>query len=181
MNWGNRGGQPPVRLVLFAGLSGLLAGVLGIRFAQDVQWVRFFDNLHWTAGTVTAAILAWIALHRVRAGSARGVRWIAVGLTGYAAGQMIWDLQAAVGYWGFPSPSDLFYLWLGPCVGVGVLFEAFRMASRVQRKTLVLDGAMLAIAALTLVLVLYLPKRGDTTWLAMSVLVAYPVSLFSAA
>jgi len=181
MNWGNRGGQPPVRLVLFAGLSGLLAGVLGIRFAQDVQWVRFFDNLHWTAGTVTAAILAWIALHRVRAGSARGVRWIAVGLTGYAAGQMIWDLQAAVGYGGFPSPSDLFYLWLGPCVGVGVLFEAFRMASRVQRKTLVLDGAMLAIAALTLVLVLYLPKRGDTTWLAMSVLVAYPVSLFSAA
>ncbi|MBC2758462.1 MAG: PAS domain S-box protein, partial [Thiobacillus sp.] len=94
---------------------------------------------------------------------------------------MIWDLQAAVGYRGFPSPSDLFYLWLGPCVGAGVLLEAFRMASRVQRKTLVLDGAMLAIAVLTLVLVLYLPKRGDTAWLAMSVLVAYPVSLFSAA
>lgn len=181
MNRGNRAGQPPVRLVLFAGLTGLLAGVLGTGYAQDVRWVRFFDNLHWTAGTVTAAILAWIALHRVRAGSARGVRWIAVGLTGYAAGQMIWDLQAAVGYMGFPSPSDLFYLWLGPCVGAGVLFEASRMGSRVQRKTLVLDGAMLAIAALTLVLVLYLPKRGDTAWLAMSVLVAYPVSLFSAA
>ncbi|MES2370263.1 MAG: hypothetical protein V4554_12375 [Pseudomonadota bacterium] len=160
MTQGSRAGPlPPVRLVLIAGMTGLLAGVLGIRFAQDVQWVRFFDNLHWTAGTVTAAILAWIALHRVRPESARGARWIAVGLTGYAAGQMIWDLQVAVDYRDFPSPSDLFYLWLGPGVGAGLLFEAFRMANRVQRKTLMLDATMLAIAALTLVLVLYLPKR----------------------
>src|SRR3569832_1198269 len=133
MNWGNRGGQPPVRLVLFAGLSGLLAGVLGIRFAQDVQWVRFFDNLHWTAGTVTAAILAWIALHRVRPESARGARWIAVGLTGYAAGQMIWDLQVAVDYQEKPSSSGGGGGGRGPGGGAGGRGGAGRGAGRGRR------------------------------------------------
>jgi hypothetical protein len=171
----------PARLVLIAGVTSLLAGVVGIHFAQDLHWIRFFDNLHWTAGTVVAAILAWLGLRWAKAESASGLRWIAVGLTAYAAGQIVWDVQTAVGYSGFPSPSDLFYLWLGPCVAAGLLIEVFRRADRVQRKTLLLDAATLAIAALTLVLVLYLPKRGDTAWLPLSVLVAYPVSLFTAA
>jgi len=172
---------PPVRLALIVGLTGLLVGVAGIRFAQDANWIRFFDNLHWTAGTMTAAVFAWLGLHSAHARSVRGLRWIAIGLTGYAAGQIIWDVQTLAGYEGFPSPSDLFYLWLGPCVGAGLLIEAFRLADRVQRKTLLLDASMLAIAALTLVLVLYLPRRGDASLLSMAVLVAYPVSLFSAA
>ncbi len=171
----------PARLVLIAGVTGLLAGVVGIRFAQDVHWVRFFDNLHWTSGTVMAAVLAWLGLRSAPAESARGLRWMAVGLTAYAAGQIIWDVQTAVGYSGFPSPSDLFYLWLGPAVAAGLLIEVFRLADRVQRKTLLLDAATLAIAALTLVLVLYLPRRGDTALLPLAVLVAYPVSLFTAA
>ena len=170
-----------VRLVLIAGLTGLLAGVVGIRLAQDAHWIQFFDNLHWTAGTVTAAVLAWLGLRSAHADSARGLRWIAIGLTGYAAGQFIWDVQTTIGYAGFPSPSDLFYLWLGPCVWAGLLIEAFRMADRVQRKTLLLDASILAIAALTLVLVLYLPRRGDMELLSLGVLVAYPVSLFAAA
>ncbi|MBI3432973.1 MAG: EAL domain-containing protein [Hydrogenophilales bacterium] len=171
----------PAWLVLTAGVTGLLTGVVGIRFAQDVHWVRFFDNLHWTAGTVMAAVLAWIGQRSAPAESARGLRWMAIGLTGYATGQIIWDVQAAVGYSGFPSPSDLFYLWLGPSVAAGLLIEAFRLADRVQRKTLMLDAATLAIAALTLVLVLYLPRRGEMALLPLAVLVAYPVSLFTAA
>lgn len=169
------------RLALIVGLTGLLTGVAGIRLAQDVHWIRFFDNLHWTAGNTTAAVLAWIGLRAARAESARGLRWIAIGLTGYAVGQIIWDIQTLAGYTGFALPSDLFYLWLGPCVGVGLLIEAFRMADRVQRKTLLLDAATLAIAAMTLILVLYLPRRGDMALLPLTVLVAYPVSLFTAA
>lgn len=169
------------RLALIVGLTGLLTGVAGIRLAQDVHWIRFFDNLHWTAGNTTAAVLAWIGLRAARAESARGLRWIAIGLTGYAVGQIIWDIQTLAGYTGFALPSDLFYLWLGPCVGVGLLIEAFRMADRVQRKTLLLDAATLAIAAMTLILVLYLPRRGDMALLPLTVLVAYPASLFTAA
>ena len=169
-----------VRLVLIAGAAGLLAGVVGTRLAQDAHWVRFFDNLHWTSGTLAAAILAWFGVRSVPAESVRGLRWIAMGLTAYAIGQLVWDAQALVGYAFFPSPSDLFYLWLGPCVAAGLLVEAWRLADRVQRKTLLLDAAILSIAVTMLVLVLYLPRRGDMGLMPLAVLAAYPASLLAA-
>jgi diguanylate cyclase (GGDEF)-like protein/PAS domain S-box-containing protein len=66
-------------------------------------------------------------------------------------------------------------------VAAGLLIEAFRLADRVQRKTLVLDAATLAIAVTTLVLVLYLPKQGDMEPLPLAVMVAYPASQLAAA
>src|SRR5512139_441752 len=96
----------PVRFVLVAGVAGVLAGVAGILFARDVHWIRFFDNLHWTAGAVTAAILAWFAVRAAPAESVRGLRWIATGLTVYVVGHLVWDVQWLIGYSGFPSPSD---------------------------------------------------------------------------
>jgi diguanylate cyclase (GGDEF)-like protein/PAS domain S-box-containing protein len=168
-------------LGVIVGVAGLLAGVLGIYLAQDTHWIRFFDNLHWTAGTLMAAVFSWLGVRSSRIDRAGGLRWIATGLTVYAVGQIIWDIQTWVGFDGSPAPSDLFYLWLGPCVGAGLLIEAFRMTDRVQRKTLLLDASILAIAATTLVLVLYLPRRGDMSLFSLAVLVAYPVSLFTAA
>lgn len=171
----------PERLVLVVGLCGLLAGVMGIQLAQDVHWIRFFDNLHWTSGTLMAAMLAWLGVRAAEPGHAGGLRWIAIGLSAYAVGQIIWDIQVLSGYHGFVSPSDLFYIWLGPCVGAGLLLDAFRLADPVQRKTLLLDASILAIAATTLILVLYLPRRGELPLLSMAMMVAYPASLFSAA
>lgn len=168
-------------LVLTLGAAALLAGVLGVALAQDVAWVRFFDNLHWTAGTVTAAALAWLAVRAAEADRVQGLRWIAIALTSYALGQLIWDVQVVVGYEGFPSPSDLFYVWLGPGVAAGLLIESLRRADRLQRRTLLLDVAMLAIAATNLVLALYLPRRGDLPALQLAVMVAYPASLLTAA
>ncbi|MBS1184612.1 MAG: putative diguanylate cyclase/phosphodiesterase & domain with sensor(s) [Proteobacteria bacterium] len=171
----------PARLVLITGMSALLAGVAGIHLAQDALWIRFFDNLHWTAGTLMAAVFAWLGVRSQKAERARGLRWIAVGLTVYAVGQVTWDIQTLFGYEGFASPSDLFYLCLGPCVAAGLLIEAFRLADRVQRTTLLLDASILAIAAMMLVLLLYLPKSGEMPLLPQLLLVAYPVSLFTAA
>jgi diguanylate cyclase (GGDEF)-like protein/PAS domain S-box-containing protein len=171
----------PERLVLVVGLSGLLAGVVGIQLAQDVHWIRFFDNLHWTAGTLMAALFAWLGLRAADAEHASGLRWIAIGLSVYAVGQIVWDVQVLTGYEGLASPSDLYYLWLGPCVGAGLLLEAFRLADRVQRKTLLLDASILAIAATTLILVLYLPRGGGHPMLSLTLMVAYPASLFTAA
>ncbi len=171
----------PWQPVLFVGVVGLLAGVAGIRFAEDMRWVRFFDNLHWTSGTLMAAAFAWQGVRAAPADSVRGLRWIAIGLGAYAVGQLVWDIQTLVGFEGFASPSDFFYLWLGPCVTAGLLIEAFRLADGAQRKTLLLDAATLAIAALTLVLVLYLPRQGDVPLLSLALLVAYPATLFTAA
>jgi len=176
-------GKPPLsaRLVLITGMIGILVGVVGTLFARDMHWVRLFDNLHWTAASVTAAMLAWFDVRSAQADSVRGLRWIALGLTAYAVGQIIWDAQALMAFDGFPSPSDLFYLLLGPCVAAGLLVEVFRLADRVQRKTLLLDAATLCIAVTTLVLVLYLPRRGDMSLLSLAVMVAYPASLLTAA
>lgn len=167
--------------VLALGAAGIAAGVPGAILVRDVGSARLFDNLHWTAGALAAAALGWLALRSAPSDGTRSLRWIATGLTAYAAGQLIWDAQMLAGYHRFPSPSDLFYLWLGPCVAAGLLLEAFRLAERLQRKTLLLDAAILTIAASTLVLALYLPRRGDLDWLPLTVMAAYPISLLAAA
>jgi len=169
------------RLVLILGVAGILVGVTGTLLAQDVRLIRFFENVHWSAGIFTAAVLGWFAVRSAPAKSARGLRWIALGLTAYAVGTVVWDVQALLGYSGFPAPSDFIYLLLGPIVAVGLLTEAFRLADRVQRKTLVLDAATLGIAVTTLVLVLYLLNRADIPPLTLAVLVAYPATLIAAA
>ena len=171
----------PPRIILILGVLGIVAGLVGASLARDVSVVRLFDNLHWTAGALTAALLAWFGVRSAQPGSVRGLRWIALGLTAYAVGQFIWNVQVLIGYDGFPSPSDLFFLLLGPFVAVGLLVEAFRLADRVQRKTLLLDAANLGITVTTLILVLYLLNRPDLALLQLAVLVAYPASLVAAA
>jgi diguanylate cyclase (GGDEF)-like protein/PAS domain S-box-containing protein len=170
-----------VSVVLFTGMAGVIAGVVGVWFAADLFWIRFFDNLHWTSATAAAAVVAWLSFRTAPPGDSATLRYIAIGLSGYAVGQVIWDIQVFVGYAGFPSPSDLFYLWLGPCIAVGLSRAAFRLADQARRNTLMLDALIFAIAALTLMLALYLPHRGDMTLPQLAILVAYPSSLFAAA
>ncbi len=161
------------------GMVSRLAAVMGLHVAQDVHWIRVFDNLHWPAGTSMAAAFAWLGLRAARSQSVASLRWIAIGLAVYAAGQLVWDIQTLIGYADFPSPSDLLYPWLGPCMAIGLLVGFFRLADCVRRKTLLLDAAILATAALTLVL--YLPTGGEMSLLSLAVPTAYPVSLFTAA
>lgn len=166
------------RIAFLAGLAGIATGTLGIWLAADPAWVRFFDNLHWTAGTAAAAVLAWLGLAESNPREQRNAPWwFAMGFIGYALGQIVWDVQAAIGYSRFPSPSDLFYLCLGPCLTMGLIQEIRRDLPRTEQVAVLLDVLSLAIASLTLVLVLYLPLGGDLGFLPLAVLVSYPVSL----
>lgn len=165
------------RLVFMVGLAGILAGSIGIKVAQNPSWIKFFDNLHWTSGTAAAAVLVWLGWRANRQGESGTSKWFVAGFAGYAIGQIIWDGQTALGYSQFPSPSDLFYLWLGPCLTMG-LIQGIRHSSRkLNQGALLLDVLALSTAALTLVLALYLPKRGDLDLFSIAVLVSYPVSL----
>lgn len=170
-----------VRVTLLIGTIGVLTGIVGAALATDLAWIKFFDNLHWTAGTVSAALVVWLQLLSAPLKNAVTQLWIAIGLSAYALGQIIWDIQIFAGYSGFPSPSDLFYLWLGPCIGVGLSLAVSRLAGRERRKTLALDALMLIIAALTLTLTFYLPERGSATPAQLAILAAYPVTLLAAA
>lgn len=167
-------------IVLVTGAVGVLIGIIGIGLSHDATWIRFFDNLHWTSATLAAAIAAWLISRQAVPGELKGFFWIALGLSGYAIGQILWDIQALTGYENFPAPSDLFYLCLGPCVTIGLLMEIGSHTSKSQRRTIWLDAVTLTVAMLTLVLTLYLPKRGDTAWLPMLVLLAYPATLLAA-
>lgn len=169
------------KMVLLAGLSGVVIGTLGIRLSPNSSWIRFFDNLHWTSGTVAAAILAWLSLKRAAPTETKSVFWFALGLSGYAVGQILWDIQSAIAYTSFPAPSDLFYLWLGPCMAVGLLLEIRAHTAATERKSIWLDALTLTVAMLTLILTLYLPKRGETALLPLVILIAYPATLFGAA
>lgn len=170
-----------ITLALALGLLGIALGVVGIRLASDLFWVRLFDNLHWTAATMAAAAMAWLRYRRSTAPDAQRLFWGMLGLVAYAVGQVLWDIQSALGYSAVPAPSDLFYLMLGPLVTVGLLLEVRHRSSDSDSGSAGLDALMLTVAMLSLILVLYLPKRGDTALLPMLVMVAYPATLFAAA
>ncbi|MBZ0106870.1 MAG: EAL domain-containing protein [Sulfuricella denitrificans] len=164
--------------IFLISLAGITAGIFGIRLSHDPEWIRFYDNLHWTFGTAGAAVLAWLGWKRTDQQKDHGeMRWFVAGFTGYALGQLVWDAQTALAYKGFPSPSDFFYLWLGPCLTAGLILVIRRSLSRTHQVMVLLDALSLSIASLTLVLVLYLPRQGNLDALSMTVLVSYPVSL----
>ncbi|MBI5168724.1 MAG: response regulator [Candidatus Eisenbacteria bacterium] len=94
---------------------------------------------------------------------------------------MLWDLQVATGHNPFPAPSDAFYLLSGVCCSIGLVLDMRRLADGGRIRTVALDAGNFAVAALTVVLALYLPLRGTYTLLQMAVLVAYPIGMLTAA
>ena len=168
------------KALLIVGLLAVAIGSVGIGIAQDPSWLRFFDNLHWTVSTTVAAILVWLHQPNDKDSAHFGSRWIAYGLIAYALGQCLWDIQVAWGYSHFPAPADLFYLLLGPCIFTAQVLQIKKATSGHQRKLAWIDSSLLTVALWTLILALYIPKRGDTNLLALITLVAYPATLFAA-
>ena len=155
--------------------------IVAQRFTHSVEIRRVLDNVHWTLSESAAAVLAWIAVRYGPGERASSLRWYALGMTGNAVGQVFWDLQAAMGWSAFPVPSDAFYLMLGAFCAIGIARETAAHARAGRLQVVALDAGMFSVAALTLVLALYLPLRGHNTVLQMTVLAAYPVGLLTAA
>ncbi len=163
------------KFVYLIGLIGVLVGTLGIKLSQDAGMITFFDNVHWTFGTFAAAVLS--ALGYIRNRSSKTSLWFFIGFSGYALGQIVWDIQILLSYSGFPTVSDLFYLWLGPSLCIALFYEVTSHNEKVSKPTFLLDLSALSIAALTLVLVSYLPRGEGIDNLSMSVMLSYPVTL----
>lgn len=166
------------KIVFFIGLIGIIVGALGIKLLQDDRLILFFDNIHWTVSILAAAILSGLGYMRNRfSSSSKSALWFFIGFTGYAIGQLAWDIQTFFSYSGFPSPSDLFYLWLGPGVSIALFYQINLHKEKITKPTFLLDLAALSIAALTLILVSYLPRGEGLDILSMSVMVSYPITL----
>ncbi len=160
----------------------LLVGIFIAQRLTDSAHTRLvLDNAHWTLSYGCAALLAWIAVHHGSAQRKPALLWYAYGLTSYAIGQLLWDLQVATGWNPFPGPSDAFYLMLGVCCAVGVARDIGSRADASRRRMIALDAGGFLATALTVVLALYLPLRGNNSVFQMAVLVAYPLGLLTAA
>lgn len=169
------------RVFWLVGTVGILIGAAGIRLSVDEGWINFFDNFHWTSATASTAALAWLAWGRALHAQQRDLLfWMALGTTGYACGQLVWDLQVWVGYSAFPAPADGLYLALGPCFVIGCIRMLQRNAKASLRVVPLLDAAIFTSALTALVLVMYLPKRGEMAAEALGTLIAYPAFLFAA-
>jgi diguanylate cyclase (GGDEF)-like protein/PAS domain S-box-containing protein len=169
-----------VNLILIVGALGIFVGATGAQLASDNSWFRFFDNIHWTSGTMSSAIISLLALKHARPENESILLWISLGLSAYAIGQILWDVQTVIGYAQFPSPADLFYIWLGPCVTIGLVSVIRSLAAGIEFRSIILDTLLLFTSALTLTLVEYLEIRDDVGILAMTFLTAYPTTLLLA-
>jgi len=104
-----------------------------------------------------------------------------LGMASYALGQILWDIQVAAGYAAFPAPSDLPYLALGPFITIGLLKELKPRTTSPEFRSALLDSLLLMVGMVILMLVLYLPKRGNIALTPLLILIAYPALLFAAA
>ena len=166
------------KIIFYIGALGVMVGTLGTRLAPDAGLITFFENMHWTFSIFAAALLSALGYRRNRStSSSKTALWFLIGFASYAVGQLIWDIQALFSYSGFPAPSDFFFLLIGPSLSIALFYTLHLHAETLSKPAFLLDLAGLSIAALTLILVSYLPRGEGIDTLSMSVLVGYPITL----
>lgn len=166
------------KIVFFTALFGIFLSSTIIHLYEDTTYTRLLDNIHWTFGTTAAALLAYLGHRSKKSSDEKKISfWFLMGFGGYAIGQIVWDIQSVFSYEQFPSPSDLFYLWLGPSIMIALVHEISLKKHFINIRSYVLDLLSLSIAALTLILISYLPRKGDLDFLQITVLVGYPITL----
>jgi diguanylate cyclase (GGDEF)-like protein len=149
---------------------------IAVRFTEIKSTVILFDNLHWTAGYATGAMLAWYAALK-NAGHTPVIVWTAIGLGILTLGQIVWDVQVLYEWLPFPGPSDIFFIATGPIISIGLWQLANTYLDAHEKKTLALDTAMLLVGVLTASLLIFLPRQGGYSPLQLVVMAAYPLGL----
>lgn len=159
----------------------LMTGAFGVAHLSPLPaWQVLFDNVQWTVADVGAALLAWQGC-RQHDTEQPARRWFAWGLSSYAFGQLVWNLQVFSGWNPFPAPADVFYAACGPCMAFGFWASLRARVPASRLRSLRLDAVILITQTLVLVLVLYLAHLPEVTWLQLLQLAIYPVVMFGSA
>jgi signal transduction histidine kinase/DNA-binding response OmpR family regulator len=167
------------RLVACA-LIAVVALFVAARLSSQQSTGQYFDYLHWTTAYAVAAALAWMGVRRAREGDVAARRWFAWGLTLTLVGQVVFDLKGITHITSSGILSDVLWLSTGPCFVMGLLVPIRGRAST-QRRSFDLDVTSLALVVLTLTADLYLPRRGESAPLDLTVLIIYPISMLTPA
>ena len=150
------------------------------RTSRSSATSHLFDYAHWTIAYSAAAILARLGVRSANE-SERGPRWwFALGLTITLMDQLIFDVYELTGWVPIPYLSDVLFISFGPCCVMG-LVATLKGISPVSRKPFLLDVTALAVVVLTLMLDLYLPRRGSMKAIDLVILVLYPVCMLTPA
>ena len=165
-------------------VAGTLLVVLGLflaaRLSSQLSTGHYFDYLHWTIAYAVAATLGWMGVRRARDGDAVPRRWFACGLTITLVAQVMFDLQEITQLTPIVNLSDALFLSIGPCFVMGLL-APIRGHTSTQRRSFDLNATALVLVVLTLTLDLYLPRRGQTEPVALTILVIYPICMLTPA
>jgi diguanylate cyclase (GGDEF)-like protein len=141
------------------------------------------DNFHWSVASVAAAGLMALGAREAGISSEQRMarRIFTVALALYAAGQVLWDFFTYQHWLTFAGIYDAFFVLLGPLFAAGFIVVLRKALPPQRLRLLALDVGSFALAVLALAFSLYLPHSSRVTALEMTVYVAYPVFLFSAA
>ena len=163
-------------------VAGTLIVVIGLfaaaRLSSKLSTGHYFDYLHWTIAYAVAAALAWMGVRRARDGDAASRRWFAWGLTITLAAQVLFDLQEITQRTPIVNLSDALFLSIGPCFVMGML-APIRGRTSTQRRSFDLNVTALALVVLTLTADLYLPRRGQTAAVDLTILILYPICMLT--
>jgi signal transduction histidine kinase/DNA-binding response OmpR family regulator len=172
-------GQNRLAARLVAGTLIVVVGIfMAARLSSKLSTGHFFDYLHWTVAYAVAATLAWMGVRRARDGDAAPRRWFACGLTVTLAAQVLFDLQEITQRTPIANLSDALFLSIGPCFVMGML-APIRGHTSTQRRSFDLNVTALALVVLTLTADLYLPRRGQTEPVDLTILIIYPICMLT--
>jgi signal transduction histidine kinase/ActR/RegA family two-component response regulator len=181
--WNAKGSMYPraIPIGLVALIGVLLIGSVGARVGSGSS-VAVFDNIHWTAGSAAGALLAWRGYLSARDGPHRGAAgWFLAGTVLQTLGQLLWDVEAWIGWLQFPGPSDLFYLGLGPALAMGMWHIGRDRLPEAVWQIAKLDALVTLVAVLVGTMTLFLPRQGSYSLFQVLVMAAYPLGLMAPA
>jgi signal transduction histidine kinase/DNA-binding response OmpR family regulator len=148
------------------------------RLSTKLRTGHYFDYLHWTIAYAVAATLGWMGVRRAGDGDKSSRRWFACGLTITLAAQVLFDLQEITQHTPIVNLSDALFLCIGPCFVMGMLVP-IRGRVSAQRRAFDLNVSALVLVVLTLTADLYLPMRGQTEPVDLTILVMYPICMLT--
>src|SRR5580698_1704128 len=146
------------------------------RLSTKLRTGHYFDYLHWTIAYAVAATLGWMGVRRAGEGDKVSRRWFACGLTITLVAQVLFDLQEITQLTPIVNLSDALFLCIGPCFVMGMLVP-IRGRVSAQRRAFDLNVSALVLVVLTLTADLYLPMRGQTEPVDLTILVMYPICM----
>jgi diguanylate cyclase (GGDEF)-like protein/PAS domain S-box-containing protein len=134
-----------------------------------------WENAHWTASAALAAIIVAVGAHQA-SGHERRARMLFAAAAGCTlVGQIVFDIQAAVGFSGYPGPADVIFLAMGVPLVAGFIWWIRGSAGAIGMLGFSLDVAVLTATASAIIVARYGEFALATGGLGGVVTLAYPI------